>query len=238
MKCRKILNSMTAYLDKELAGAQKAEFEKHMAECQCCRLKLSEVQRMLSSVNPREDIPLPPEYHSQLHRKLIEIEMGKALNRKSFSLPFNLFKPALAGAFAMLFIFLGLYYSRHRQAVSVRDNAAIEQVDYRQEYSQGKNNSYNLRLNQDGTLQINLNAIDTIKNANFEIELPRGLCRIRGADVDCENKLINWQGDIEKGKNIIYLHVRATEGGFWNVKVKLEKGRQVKRIELPVSINL
>jgi len=236
MKCRKVLNNLTAYLENQLADRQKNEFEQHLYQCSGCLTKLKGVQKILSNVNPEANIPIPPDYYSQLHRKLVQLQMEKAFKHRHPLMSFNFLKPALAGGFGMLFVFFGLFYFTHKQTAVKQIPSDSEQANYLQTSLADKNSFNVLKLNQDGTLQINLNALNTINNANFEIELPEGLCRIKGKDIDCENKLISWRRDLEKGKNIIYLHVRGTEEGVWNVKVKLEKNTLIKRMELPVSV--
>lgn len=61
MKCREVVELMTAYLDGALSAADRAKFEEHISGCDGCRAYLAQLRiaRMLMGRVADEPVPEP-----------------------------------------------------------------------------------------------------------------------------------------------------------------------------------
>ncbi|HNT02161.1 MAG TPA: DUF4349 domain-containing protein [Bacillota bacterium] len=72
MKCETIKNMMSSYIDKDLNNIEKAEFEKHLAECEECRAEYESLIDIIAACGNLEEIELPQNFRTELHQRLNE----------------------------------------------------------------------------------------------------------------------------------------------------------------------
>jgi len=72
MKCETIKNMMSSYIDKDLNNIEKAEFEKHLAECEECRAEYESLIDIVAACGNLEEIELPQNFRTELHQRLNE----------------------------------------------------------------------------------------------------------------------------------------------------------------------
>ena len=72
MKCETIRNMMSSYIDKDLNDVEKAELEKHLAECEQCREEYENMLDILAMCSNLEELELPQGFRTELHQKLVE----------------------------------------------------------------------------------------------------------------------------------------------------------------------
>lgn len=72
MKCETIRNLMSSYIDKDINNIEKAEFEKHLAECEACREEYKSLIDIIAACGNLEEIELPQNFRTELHQRLNE----------------------------------------------------------------------------------------------------------------------------------------------------------------------
>ena len=71
MNCERLLGSLSEYIDGELPPEFCQEIEKHLAECENCRVVLNTTQRTIDLVQaPTEKPDLPEEVRERLFKRL------------------------------------------------------------------------------------------------------------------------------------------------------------------------
>lgn len=72
MKCETIRNMMSSYIDRDLNDIEKAEMEKHLAECEECREEYESLLDIIAVCGNLEEVELPQNFRTELHQKLVE----------------------------------------------------------------------------------------------------------------------------------------------------------------------
>jgi anti-sigma factor (TIGR02949 family) len=81
LKCEELLGSLSAYIDGELGPELCQELEKHLAECDNCRVVLNTTKRTIELVrSPSEKSDLPEDVRERLFKRL---NLDDYLNSKS-----------------------------------------------------------------------------------------------------------------------------------------------------------
>jgi anti-sigma factor (TIGR02949 family) len=71
LKCDELLGSLSAYIDGELGAELCQELEKHLAECDNCRVVLNTTKRTIDLVHaPAEKPDLPEDVRERLFKRL------------------------------------------------------------------------------------------------------------------------------------------------------------------------
>lgn len=80
MTCNLILDWLDDYLEGQLDPQNSAKFEKHIEECESCRMLLEDLKAMREVMGEMPLMPLPSDFNESLHEKLIvaaeEIKAG------------------------------------------------------------------------------------------------------------------------------------------------------------------
>lgn len=70
-KCEELLGSLSAYIDGDLAPALCQQLEKHLEECDNCRIVLNTTKRTIELVHsPVEQADLPADVRERLFKRL------------------------------------------------------------------------------------------------------------------------------------------------------------------------
>jgi len=81
LKCEELLGSLSAYIDGELGPKLCQELEKHLSECDNCRVVLNTTRRTIELVHsPAEKSDLPEDVRERLFKRL---NLDDYLNSKS-----------------------------------------------------------------------------------------------------------------------------------------------------------
>ncbi|HYE83247.1 MAG TPA: DUF4349 domain-containing protein [Clostridia bacterium] len=78
MKCETIRNMISSYIDKDLNDIEKAELEKHIAECKECREEYESMLDIIAVCGNLEEIELPQNFRAELHQRLVEEKKKKS----------------------------------------------------------------------------------------------------------------------------------------------------------------
>jgi anti-sigma factor (TIGR02949 family) len=71
LKCDELLGSLSAYIDGELGSELCMELEKHLSECDNCRVVLNTTKRTIDLVHsPIEKSDLPEDVRERLFKRL------------------------------------------------------------------------------------------------------------------------------------------------------------------------
>jgi len=111
--CSDFRDNICAYIDNELAAAEKEAFEKHLETCSECR---KETEEMRAIIGLCESLPLrelPPDFSSELHAKLVAV--AKRQDDKVISIrkpgKFKFTRTVVSVAASVLIIFIaGIFY--------------------------------------------------------------------------------------------------------------------------------
>ncbi len=103
MKCETIRNMMSSYIDKDLNDIEKAEIEKHLAECEECREEYESLLDIIAVCANLEEVELPQNFRTELHQKLVEEKKKRSffvgiLGRNSMKVATGLVAAALVVA--------------------------------------------------------------------------------------------------------------------------------------------
>ena len=72
MNCRECKEKISLYIDKELTDEEALEFEKHLKECQNCRIEFENTKKIIETVGNMPLEKLPEGYCEKLNNKLLE----------------------------------------------------------------------------------------------------------------------------------------------------------------------
>jgi len=71
MNCKKLLGSLSEYIDGELSPELCREIEKHLAGCENCRVVLNTTQRTIDLVqSPTGAVTVPDDIRQRLFKRL------------------------------------------------------------------------------------------------------------------------------------------------------------------------
>jgi anti-sigma factor RsiW len=70
MKCQDLLRALNEYVDGEIDPAICAEFEKHLAGCDPCRVVVDNIRKTIILYKGDQPYELPAEFRARLHRVL------------------------------------------------------------------------------------------------------------------------------------------------------------------------
>lgn len=70
MKCRDIIKELSGYLNGESDGTLMAEVERHLSNCEDCRLVVDTTRQTIHLYCNSQPAPLPDDVRSRLHKAL------------------------------------------------------------------------------------------------------------------------------------------------------------------------
>jgi len=76
LNCRGVVQELSSYLDGELDANARAELERHLEDCEDCRLVVDTTQKTIEIFCNSEPVPLPADVRARLHAAL-EKRLGK-----------------------------------------------------------------------------------------------------------------------------------------------------------------
>ena len=70
MKCKDIIKELSGYLNGESDGALMAEVERHLSNCEDCRLVVDTTRKTIHLYCNSQPAPLPDDVRDRLHKAL------------------------------------------------------------------------------------------------------------------------------------------------------------------------
>jgi predicted anti-sigma-YlaC factor YlaD len=70
VNCRKIVVELSNYLDEALDATLRASIERHLADCEDCRLVVDTTKKTIQIYCNAEPAPLPEDTRQRLHEAL------------------------------------------------------------------------------------------------------------------------------------------------------------------------
>lgn len=122
MNCDKYENLMNQYIDGELYGDLKDDFEQHISGCQLCRKKLDALTQIVYKLNNIEEEELPDTYHSEVMNKIAVTE-----NKKRF---YNFSKAFATAACFIILISAGGVFLKNTQTAENIPKSNIADEDF------------------------------------------------------------------------------------------------------------
>jgi predicted anti-sigma-YlaC factor YlaD len=77
LNCKGVIHEISNYLDGDLELAAKQELERHLQDCEDCRLVVDQTKLTLEIFCDSEPVELPSEVKSRLHEALRRKFQGK-----------------------------------------------------------------------------------------------------------------------------------------------------------------
>ncbi|OGS27634.1 MAG: hypothetical protein A2297_01420 [Elusimicrobia bacterium RIFOXYB2_FULL_48_7] len=215
--CREFENNIDSLIKDKLEPALKQQALAHMDSCPSCSADYKNWQKVTGLLEYKERIALPENFSAELHRKLESASAEKAgffpgLDLSGF---FRIARPAAVFALVLLVMF-PVYLMVSKKMLPGKSSAVSPEKVI--------------------VLNFNIQAQDAIEGVNFAVNLPDEMSPVDGSGFTVAGNVVSWQGDLEKGNNEILIKVKATRGGDWNIKARLEKGGRIKAMEKIVSI--
>jgi anti-sigma factor RsiW len=125
MTCRRIEELLSAYLEDELAAAEKAEFEAHLAACPGCADLAGLMKRTMAAAASFPEIEPSPALVARLYAIPEEKPEKKRLIRPVFEW---LARPALQPVYAAVAAFIAVltFVAFHPEGQAIRKKIALE----------------------------------------------------------------------------------------------------------------
>lgn len=70
MKCEELIQMLNDYVDGDIDPAICEGFEKHMADCNPCKVVIDNIRKTITIYKGQEQCELPMEFHNRLHKAL------------------------------------------------------------------------------------------------------------------------------------------------------------------------
>jgi predicted anti-sigma-YlaC factor YlaD len=70
LKCKDIIKELSGYLNGESDGALMAEVERHLSNCEDCRLVVDTTRKTIHLYCNSQPAPLPDDVRGRLHKAL------------------------------------------------------------------------------------------------------------------------------------------------------------------------
>ncbi|HXE72665.1 MAG TPA: anti-sigma factor [Candidatus Nitrosotenuis sp.] len=108
MDCAQIVDSLSAYLDEELAADERQKVRQHLESCPACRGQLDELSRHQELLASLPRMPLPSGLYERVRREIQESALPAPVRALPRRAAFPRWSRSLAAAAAVLLLFLGL----------------------------------------------------------------------------------------------------------------------------------
>lgn len=108
MKCERIRQLMSAYIDNEMNEVDKIKFEKHIATCPQCKEEYELLKDIVNECSDVNEVELPENFREELHNMLLKAE-GRKSRRFSDFIRKNRWQTIAGSAVAAVLIFAIAY---------------------------------------------------------------------------------------------------------------------------------
>jgi anti-sigma factor RsiW len=70
LNCKSVIREISNYIDGELDAATRQELERHLVDCQECKMVVDQTKLTVEVFCDSEPVELPPDVKSRLHEAL------------------------------------------------------------------------------------------------------------------------------------------------------------------------
>ncbi len=130
MRCEKITNLLSGYLDGELDGGERKLVEEHLRGCPVCSEELRVLRGCVESIGSLEEVEPPADFLNRVHRRLEEKSGLRSSLGKIFT-PFPLRIPLEAAAAAAVVILVVYLVRRTPESVPGKISPAVTSFETR-----------------------------------------------------------------------------------------------------------
>lgn len=243
--CRQIQDQFIDYIDLSLAFAERERVQEHLLSCNRCTRALDMTRQLINLCNKVGEEPLPPGFSARLRDRIegvspatipawaIKVSTGDSIVDRRWWIRkiFPSLQPAriwaLAGLALLLFL-IPLYLFSIKTEQTERPAAVNAPI--------AGTAPVHVALNKDTFVRIWFDARKPVEGVRFYLELPDGIAMVQDGQVVAERRL-EWEGDLQSGRNLIPLTVRGVARGQWRVTVLIEKGLARKERSVDIKVN-
>jgi hypothetical protein len=212
MNCTDIQKGIDDFLDGELNPAQQAGFDAHLQDCASCRKQVAEERQRLVLL---QSMPVPepsPDFADRVIRAARQSEERRHseehLRHRRYGFVAG-FGSALAAGFA-LWLVVGVL-PQTPESVSPSQLAVQQTVPGQQQVAQHQDQApgipeLTIALHESRDVTLAFNSVKVLNGATISIELPENVAIVGYPG----RRTLEWQTDLDAGKNILRLPVVAT----------------------------
>lgn len=251
--CKEIQGQFGDYIDRSLPFTEREKVQGHLLSCNGCSRALDMTRQLINLCSQVGEEPLPAGFSARLRDRLEGItpvvipeetikditgqrrpqRRHKRIRQKMqwTHRVFPFIQPAriwAMGGLALLLFLIPLYYYATKTEQPVRPATV---ATYRADMA-----PVHVGLNEDTLVRIWFDAREPVEQVRFYLELPEGVAMIQDGQVVAERRL-QWEGDLQSGRNLIPLTVRGVAKGQWRITVLVEKGFARKERSVDIKVN-
>lgn len=243
--CREIQDQFIDYIDRSLLFTERERVLEHLKSCKPCSMAFDITRGLINACSQVREEPIPPGFSARLRERIeglspdtiptwdIKVPAGDSIldRRLWIRKIFPSLQPARTWAMvglALLLFLIPLYLFSINTEQTERHAAVNAPI--------GGPAPVHVALNEDASVRIWFDAREPVKGVRFYLELPDGIAMVQDGQVIAERRL-EWEGNLQSGRNLIPLTVRGVERGEWKVTVLIEKGSARKERSVDIKVN-
>ncbi|MBI5756319.1 MAG: zf-HC2 domain-containing protein [Nitrospirae bacterium] len=255
--CKEIQEQFVDYIDRSLPFTERERVQGHLLTCNGCSRALDMTRQLINLCSQVGEEPVPAGFSARLSDRLQEISLatiptetikGSTGQRRHQRIRqkirqrirqrirwthrvFPVLQPgriwAIAGLALLLLLIPFYYYATKTEQSGNPATIATYRADMVPAH---------VGLNEDTLIRIWFDAREPVEQVRFYLELPEGIAMVQDGQVVAERRL-QWEGNLQSGRNLIPLTVRGVARGQWRVIVLIEKGLARKERSVDIKVN-
>ena len=247
--CKETQGQFADYIDRSLSFRQRERVQEHLLSCYRCSGVLDMTQQLINLCSQVGEEPVPAGFSARLRDRLQEItpvtisaenikgSTGQPRRQRIhqrirwIQRVFPVLQApriwVMAGLALLLFLIPIYYYATKTGQSGVPATVATYKTDMARVH---------VGLNEDTLVRIWFDARKPVEQVRFYLELPAGIAMVQDGQVVADRRL-QWEGDLQSGRNLIPLTVRGVARGQWRVTVLIEKGLARKEQSVDIQVN-
>lgn len=108
--CFEFKESISLYIDGELAADEGRLFEEHLGSCAECRSEYDEIVRIVGLCRDVQDVELPDNFREELHKKLVAAAENAPEKAARQRMKYARLFSSIAAGFVLIFLFGSVYW--------------------------------------------------------------------------------------------------------------------------------
>jgi len=207
MKCQTTILMLDEYLDGLLPVAARDDLARHLDSCPTCQRELAELELLRDGLREMPVLPARQNFAGEAMAAAVGGTAPSPQKRPGFM---HWFGAGFAGALVAGLMLWGLV------------------TFYSPVQPQAPKASFNIALYQPKKISLAFNAPADISNVKVSIELPQQFEVVGHAG----RRLLSWNTDLKKGRNILTLPVIAKGEGKGVMVARLSRNKETKTIQI------
>jgi len=209
MNCEQLLNQLDDYLDGNLSGEKRDQLERHLGECEDCRISVTEAQEIQQALREIPVPPMRPGFSSQAIKRAID---HHSHHRRGFIAGFS---SALAASLVVA-LFAGKFLPNMESPSGLDVSPPVV-----------------ISLQQPRTVNLVFDVATAMENATISIELPENV-EVPGFP---GQQLISWKTSLQPGRNILPLPLKGIMHSSSALVASVELDGRKKSIRIPIEVS-